>query len=162
MTAAFREYLYRPQHLRERLQCAEERLSEVWSTCTRMTAQYGGCGGAGGGGGSSKDGVLAAYSDLHNTDRLRREYNEAVADMERFLHAVETADARCGKRDAIILRQRYLKQKSWEETLPVLQHAGYRCGHIQTAYHWHRSALRRGEQLWEETHESRLHADSGL
>ena len=152
MTAAFREYLYRPQHLRERLQRAEERLSEVWANCTRMTAQYGGCGGMGGSGGSAKDGALAAYSDLHDVRQLEQDFENAVGDMLRFLQAVADSDPRHGKRDAIILRERYLKQHSWEDTILALHKAGFSCGHIQTAYYWHRCALRRGEQLWEESH----------
>lgn len=143
MTAAFRRFLFRPQLLRDRLNEAEEQLADIWSNCTRMTARYeGGC--AGGSGGSAKDGILAAYADRHDTGELEASYREAVAEFEALM-------AQLPHRDAIILRCRYLRQLRWEAVVETLQTAGYRCGHLQTAYYWHRCALRRAEQKWEET-----------
>lgn len=150
MTAAFREYLNRPRDLLAALLRAREQASDLWAACTKMTTSYDGVGGHGGGGGDSKDGALAAYADLTTPEDYKRELDLARAELGWFLKSLAEADPKHGFRDAALLEERYLKFRGWEATMFELNRRGFTCGHLQTAYYWHRGALSRAERFWEE------------
>lgn len=150
MTSAFQEYLRRPERLAERLRDTEEQLLEIWAVCTKTTAGFDRIG-SGGGGSGSRDGPFAAYAQLvADMKRRREELDETENEMRDFFRKVGEKDPRHGVRDALILRKRYIERTDWGSTQQALIQNGFPCGHLQTAYYWHRGALARAEKIWEE------------
>lgn len=151
MTEAFREYLHRLRKLTEKLEESEAALEELWAVCTKVTAGFDRVGSSGGGG-DAKDGSLAAYADLTGKreadERMRRETEHELA---AFLDAVEGAAGEHGKRDALILRERYLRCRGWQRVMDELIGKGYSCKSLRTVFKWHLGAVERAEKIWEET-----------
>ena len=68
-----------------------------------------------------------------------------------------------GRRDALILRDRYLRRLTWKAILDDLKREGFQVTTLRTVYLWHSDALRRGDQLWEERYsDERLHKGAGV
>ena len=152
MTDAFREYLYRPADLAKELRDAEEQAHQLWAVCTKMTTSFGNVGG--GSGGDAKDGALAAYAELaKGIEKRRAELEETENEMREFLISMYLDDSVYGTRDELILRMKYLEHAKWDAIYRALRRRGFWCGHMNTAYNWHRQALARAEKYWEETHE---------
>ena len=155
MTDAFREYLYRPRVLVDRLLDLDVERYKLWSACTKMSTTFGQIGGVGGSGGDAKDGDKAALSDMNDLyDALTRETRAVLQEMFQFSDAV-AQDPRNphGPRDAAILRLRYARRLDWNAVARELQTRGFRWVSLRTVFKWHSDALTRIEKIWEETHE---------
>ena len=151
MTDAFREYLHRPEQLAEKLKQTEEQLQEIWAVCTKMSTSFDRVGSSGGGG-DAKDGPLATYAQLaRDLEQRREELNETENEMLNFFDAVLAKNPEYGVRDVLILRKRYIERTDWKNIQCALKRRGFQCGHLQTAYYWHKGALARAEKIWEET-----------
>ena len=151
MNTAFREFLNRPRALAAKLDEAEDQLMEMWTVCTKQTANYNSTGGHGGGGGDAKDGGMATYADLRSKQRaLSMELSAAERDLMKLIDAVEKTGGGRGIRDAKILRMRYLFRMNWGEIHAGMAADGFHCSTLRTVLNWHSDALYRGERIWEE------------
>ena len=159
----FRAFLRDLGQARDELKRLHEKLDQQWTACLGMSG-HGDSGGIGGGGtGGPRDGPLVSFSD---TVELLIQAKVRKAKLENcltvFLLTLEQ-NQHHGRRDALILRDRYLRRLSWKEILEDLKREGFRVTTLRTAYLWHSDALRRGDQLWEERyHAERLHKGAGV
>lgn len=152
MTEAFREYLHRLQRLTEALEASEWATLELWAVCTKTTAGFDRVGSSGGGG-DAKDGSFAAYADMtRKQEAVEKMRKETEHELAAFLDAVEGAAGEHGKRDALILRGRYLHCRGWRNIMDELLEKGYACQSLRTVFKWHLGALERAEKIWEETY----------
>ena len=148
---------------REDVTRLQEKLDQQWTACLGMGG-HGDSGGIGGGGtGGPRDGPLVSFSD---TVELLIQARVRKAKLENrltvFLLTLEQ-NQRHGRRDARILRDRYLRRLSWKDILDDLKREGFQVATLRTAYLWHSDALRRGDILWEERyHAERLHKGAGV
>ena len=153
-----RNLLHDLDRAREDAARLQEKLDQQRTACLGMGG-HGDSGGIGGGGtGGPRDGPLVSFSD---TVELLIQAKVRKAKLENrltvFLLTLEQ-NQHHGRRDALILRDRYLRRLSWKEILEDLKREGFRVTTLRTAYLWHSDALRRGDQLWEERyHAERLH-----
>ena len=141
----------------------QEKLDQQWTACLGLGG-HGDSGGIGGGGtGGPRDGPLVSFSD---TVELLIQAKVCKAKLENcltvFLLTLEQ-NQHHGKRDALILRDRYLRCLSWKAILDDLKREGFQVTTLRTVYLWHSDALRRGDQLWEERYsDERLHKGAGV
>ena len=141
----------------------QEKLDQQWTACLGIGG-HGDSGGIGGGGtGGPRDGPLVSFSD---TVELLIQARSCQIKLENcltvFLLTLEQ-NQHHGRRDALILRDRYLRRLSWKDILDDLKREGFRVTTLRTAYLWHSEALRRGDILWEERyHAKRLHKGAGV
>jgi hypothetical protein len=153
VTSAFLDYLHRPQKLAARLVDADEDVQRMWAVCTKMSTSFGDVGG-GGSGGDAKDGPLAAYAQLaKDIEDRRRELEETENEMLDFLSFVEAFGEEYGKRDAEILRYRYVLRRDWDFIHEEMLRRGFRCKSLRTVFNWHKGAVQRAEKLWEAKYE---------
>ena len=146
----FRSFLRDLGQTDDELKRLHEKLDQQWTACLGMGG-HGDSGGIGGGGtGGPRDGPLVSFSD---TVELLIQAKVRKAKLENcltgFLLTLEQ-NQHHGRRDALILRDRYLRRLSWKEILEDLKREGFRVTTLRTAYLWHSDALRRGDILWEE------------
>ena len=140
-----------------------EKLDQQWTACLGMGG-HGDSGGIGGGGtGGPRDGPLVSFSDtVELLIQARTRQLKAEKRLEGFLETMNERPDH-GRRDALILRDRYLRRLSWKEILEDLKREGYQTKTLRTAYLWHSDALRWGDALWEELyHDERLYEGSGV
>ena len=140
----------------------QEKLDQQWTACLGMSG-HGDSGGIGGGTGGPRDGPLVSFSD---TVELLIQARVCKAKLENrltvFLLTLEQ-NQHHGRRDALILRNRYLQRLSWKDILDDLKREGFQVTTLRTVYLWHSDALRRGDQLWEERYsDKRLHKGAGV
>ena len=159
----FRSFLRDLGQTDDELKRLHEKLDQQWTACLGMGG-HGDSGGIGGGGtGGPRDGPLVSFSDtVELLIQARTRQLKAEKRLEGFLETmIERPDH--GRRDALILRDRYLRRLSWKEILEDLKREGFRVTTLRTAYHWHGDALRRGDILWEERYsDERLHNGAGV
>lgn len=159
----FRSFLRDLGQTDDELKRLHEKLDQQWTACLGMGG-HGDSGGIGGGGtGGPRDGPLVSFSDtVELLIQARTRQLKAEKRLEAFLETMnERADH--GRRDALILRDRYLRRLSWKEILEDLKREGFRVTTLRTAYLWHSDALRRGDILWEERYgDERLHKGAGV
>lgn len=154
MSPAFREYLYRPRELRKQALDAAIQKLQLWGLCTRTSAPSGENGGRGGGDDGAKDGKLALLIDANDLcRRLDKELEVTIKEMLAFSKIVETADTKYAKRDAAILKLRYVRCRHWDSVFRDLNDRGFKCDTLRTVFKWNRDALKRIEKIWEETNE---------
>ena len=159
----FRSFLRDLGQTDDELKRLQEKLDQQWTACLGMGG-HGDSGGIGGGGtGGPRDGPLASLSDT--VELLIQARTRQLKAEKRLDGILETMNERPdhGRRDALILRDRYLRRLSWKEILEDLKREGFRVTTLRTAYLWHSDALRRGAQLWEERYDAeRLHKGAGV
>ena len=140
----------------------QEKLDQQWTACLGMSG-HGDSGGIGGGPGGPRDGPLVSFSDT--VELLIQAMTRQLKAEKRLEGFLETMNERPdhGRRDALILRDRYLRRLSWKEILEDLKREGFRVTTLRTAYLGHSDALRRGDILWEERYgDERLHKGAGV
>lgn len=143
MNSAFRDFLYRPGDLAKRLAELLENYAVLDSSCKSMTANYNKIGSSGSGG-DSCDAPLASIADLKSKiDLYGRWLADAEADITQFCTLMK-------KRDAQILRYRYVLRLPWGAILEAMQAKGYQCSNLRTLFYWHTSALTHAKKLWED------------
>ena len=159
----FRSFLRDLGQTDDELKRLHEKLDQQWTACLGMGG-HGDSGGIGGGGtGGPRDGPLVSFSD---TVELLIQAKIRKAKLENrltgFLLTLEQ-NQHHGRRDALILRDRYLRRLSWKDILDDLKREGFQVNTLRTVYLWHSDALRRGDQLWEERYsDERLHKGAGV
>ena len=141
----------------------QEKLDQQWTACLGMSGHGDSDGIGGGGTGGPRDGPLVSFSD---TVELLIQARSCQIKLENcltvFLLTLEQ-NQHHGRRDARILRDRYLRRLTWKDILDDLKRVGFRVTTLRTAYLWHSDALRRGDILWEERyHAERLHKGAGV
>ena len=159
----FRSFLRDLGQTDNELKRLHEKLDQQWTACLGIGG-HGDSGGIGGGGtGGPRDGPLVSYSDtVELLIQARIRQLKAEKRLEGFLETMNERPDH-GRRDALILRDRYLRRLSWKEILEDLKREGFRVTTLRTAYLWHSDALRRGDQLWEERYDAkRLHKGAGV
>ena len=159
----FRSFLRGLGQTDDELKRLHEKLDQQWTACLGMGG-HGDSGGIGGGGtGGPRDGPLVSFSDtVELLIQARTRQLKAEKRLEGFLETMNERPDH-GRRDALILRDRYLRRLSWKEILEDLKREGFRVTTLRTAYLWHSDALRRGDQLWEERYsDERLHKGAGV
>ena len=159
----FRSFLRDLGQTDNELKRLHEKLDQQWTACLGMGG-HGDSGGIGGGGtGGPRDGPLVSFSDtVELLIQARTRQLKAEKRLEGFLETMNERPDH-GRRDALILRDRYLRRLSWKEILEDLKREGFRVTTLRTAYHWHGDALRRGDILWEERYsDERLHNGAGV
>ena len=159
----FRSFLRDLGQTDDELKRLHEKLDQQWTACLGMGG-HGDSGGIGGGGtGGPRDGPLVSFSDtVELLLQARTRQRKAEKRLEGFLETMNERPDH-GRRDALILRDRYLRRLSWKEILEDLKREGFRVTTLRTAYLWHSDALRRGDLLWEERyHAKRLHKGAGV
>ena len=159
----FRSFLRDLGQTDDELKRLHEKLDQQWTACLGMGG-HGDSGGIGGGGtGGPRDGPLVSFSDT--VELLIQARTRQLKAEKRLAGFLETMNERPdhGRRDALILRDRYLRRLSWKEILEDLKREGFRVTTLRTAYLWHSDVLRRGDILWEERyHAERLHKGAGV
>ena len=159
----FRSFLRDLGQTDDELKRLHEKLDQQWTACLGMGG-HGDSGGIGGGGtGGPRDSQLVSFSDT--VELLIQAMTRQLKAEKRLEGFLETMNERPdhGRRDALILRDRYLRHLSWKEILEDLKREGFRVTTLRTAYLWHSDALRRGDQLWEERYsDKRLHKGAGV
>ena len=159
----FRSFLRDLGQTDDELKRLHEKLDQQWTACLGMGG-HGDSGGIGGGGtGGPRDGPLVSFSDT--VELLIQAMTRQLKAEKRLEGFLETMNERPdhGRRDALILRDRYLRRLSWKKILEDLKREGFRVTTLRTAYLWHSDALRRGDQLWEERYsDERLHKGAGV
>ena len=159
----FRSFLRDLGQTDDELKRLHEKLDQQWTACLGMGG-HGDSGGIGGGGtGGPRDGPLVSFSDtVELLIQARIRQLKAEKRLEGFLETMNERQHH-GRRDALILRDRYLRRLTWKDILDDLKREGFRVTTLRTAYLWHSDALRRGAQLWEERYDAkRLHKDAGV
>ena len=159
----FRSFLRDLGQTDDELKRLHEKLDQQWTACLGIGG-HGDSGGIGGGGtGGPRDGPLVSFSDtVELLIQARTRQLKAEKRLEGFLETMNERPDH-GRRDALILRDRYLRRLSWKEILEDLKREGFRVTTLRTAYLWHSDALRRGDQLWEERYsDERLHKGAGV
>ena len=159
----FRSFLRDLGQTDDELKRLQEKLDQQWTACLGMGG-HGDSGGIGGGGtGGPRDGPLVSFSDtVELLIQAKIRQLKAEKRLEGFLETMNERPDH-GRRDALILRDRYLRRLSWKEILEDLKREGFRVTTLRTAYLWHSDALRRGDQLWEERYsDERLHKGAGV
>ena len=159
----FRSFLRDLGQTDNELKQLHEKLDQQWTACLGLGG-HGDSGGIGGGGaGGPRDGPLVSFSDtVELLIQARTRQLKAEKRLEGFLETMNERPDH-GRRDALILRDRYLRRLSWKEILEDLKREGFRVTTLRTAYLWHSDALRRGDILWEERyHAKRLHKGAGV
>lgn len=159
----FRSFLRDLRQTDNELKRLHEKLDQQWTACLGVGG-HGDSGGIGGGGtGGPRDGPLVSFSDtVELLIQARTRQLKAEKRLEGFLETMNERPDH-GRRDALILRDRYLRRLSWKEILEDLKREGFRVTTLRTAYLWHSDALRRGAQLWEERYDAkRLHKGAGV
>ena len=158
----FRSFLHDLDRTREDAARLQEKLDQQWTACLGMSG-HGDSGGIGGGTGGPRDGPLVSFSDtVELLIQAKVRQLKAEKRLEGFLETMNERQHH-GRRDALILRDRYLRRLSWKEILEDLKREGFRVTTLRTAYLWHSDALRRGDILWEERyHAERLHKGAGV
>ena len=159
----FRSFLRDLGQTDDELKRLQEKLDQQWTACLGMGG-HGDSGGIGGGGtGGPRDGPLVSFSDtVELLIQARTRQLKAEKRLEGFLETMNERPDH-GRRDALILRDRYLRRLSWKEILEDLKREGFRVTTLRTVYLWHSDALRRGDQLWEERYsDERLHKGAGV
>lgn len=147
---------------REDVTRLHEKLDQQWTACLGMSG-HGDSGGIGGGTGGPRDGPLVSFSD---TVELLIQARSCQIKLENcltvFLLTLEQ-NQHHGRRDALILRDRYLRRLTWKDILDDLKREGFQVTTLRTVYLWHSDALRRGDILWEERYgDERLHKGAGV
>ena len=159
----FRSFLRDLGQTDDELKRLHEKLDQQWTACLGMGG-HGDSGGIGGGGtGGPRDGPLVSFSDT--VELLIQARTRQLKAEKRLAAFLETMNERPdhGRRDALILRDRYLRRLTWKDILDDLKREGFRVTTLRTAYLWHSDALRRGDILWEEQyHAKRLHKGAGV
>ena len=159
----FRSFLRDLGQTDDELKRLHEKLDQQWTACLGMGG-HGDSGGIGGGGtGGPRDWPLVSFSD---TVELLIQAKVRKAKLENcltvFLLTLEQ-NQHHGRRDALILRDRYLRRLTWKDILDDLKSEGFKVTTLRTVYLWHSDALRRGDQLWEERYsDERLHKGAGV
>ena len=159
----FRSFLRDLGQTDDELKRLHEKLDQQWTACLGMGG-HGDSGGIGGGGtGGPRDGPLVSFSDtVELLIQARTRQLKAEKRLEGFLETMNERPDH-GRRDALILRDRYLRRLSWKEILDDLKSEGFQVTTLRTVYLWHSDALRRGDQLWEERYsDERLHKGAGV
>ena len=159
----FRSFLRDLGQTDDELKRLHEKLDQQWTACLGMSG-HGDSGGIGGGGtGGPRDGPLVSFSDtVELLIQAKIRHLKAENRLEGFLETLNERPDH-GRRDALILRDRYLRRLSWKEILEDLKREGFRVTTLRTAYLWHGDALRRGDQLWGERYDAeRLHKGTGV
>ena len=159
----FRSFLRGLGQTDDELKRLHEKLDQQWTACLGIGG-HGDSGGIGGGGtGGPRDGPLVSFSDtVELLIQARTRQLKAEKRLEGFLETMNERPDH-GRRDALILRDRYLRRLSWKEILEDLKREGFRVTTLRTAYLWHSDALRRGDQLWEERYHAKgLHKGAGV
>ena len=159
----FRSFLRDLGQTDDELKRLQEKLDQQWTACLGIGG-HGDSGGIGGGGtGGPRDGPLVSFSDtVELLIQAKIRQLKAEQRLEGFLETMNERPDH-GRRDALILRDRYLRRLSWKEILEDLKREGFRVTTLRTAYLWHSDALRRGDQLWEERRDAeRLHKGAGV
>ena len=158
----FRAFLRDLGRTDEELKRLQEKLDQQWTACLGMGG-HGDSGGIGGGTGGPRDGPLVSFSDtVELLIQARTQQLKAEKRLDAFLKTMNERPDHA-RRDALILRDRYLRRLSWKEILEDLKREGFRVTTLRTAYLWHSDALRRGDILWEERyHAERLHKGAGV
>ena len=159
----FRSFLRSLGQTDDELKRLHEKLDQQWTACLGMSG-HGDSGGIGGGGtGGPRDGPLVSFSDT--VELLIQSRTKQLKQEKRLTEFLKTMSERPGngRRDALILRDRYLRRLSWKEILEDLKREGYQTKTLRTAYLWHSDALRWGDTLWEELyHDEKLYKGSGV
>ena len=159
----FRSFLRDLGQTDDELKRLHEKLDQQWTACLGMGG-HGDSGGIGGGGtGGPRDGPLVSFSDtVELLIQARTRQLKAEKRLEGFLETLNERPDH-GRRDALILRDRYLRRLSWKDILDDLKREGFQVTTLRTVYLWHSDALRRGDQLWEERYsDERLHKGAGV
>ena len=159
----FRSFLRDLGQTDDELKRLHEKRDQQWTACLGMGG-HGDSGGIGGGGtGGPRDGPLVSFSDtVELLIQARTRQLKAEKRLEGFLETMNERPDH-GRRDALILRDRYLRRLSWKEILEDLKREGFRVTTLRTVYLWLADALRRGDQLWEERYsDERLHKGAGV
>ena len=159
----FRSFLRDLGQTDAELKRLHEKLDQQWTDCLGMGG-HGDSGGIGGGGtGGPRDGPLVSFSDtVELLIQARTRQLKAEKRLEGFLETMNERPDH-GRRDALILRDRYLRRLSWKDILDDLKREGFQVTTLRTVYLWHSDALRRGDQLWEERYsDERLHKGAGV
>ena len=153
----FRSFLRDLGQTDDELKRLHEKLDQQWTACLGMGG-HGDSGGIGGGGtGGPRDGPLVSFSDtVELLIQARTRQLKAEKRLEGFLETMNERPDH-GRRDALSLRDRYLRRLSWKEILEDLKREGFRVTTLRTVYLWHSDALRWADNLWEE-----LYSDEGL
>ena len=140
----------------------QEKLDQQWTACLGMSG-HGDSSGIGGGTGGPRDGPLVSFSDtVELLIQAKIRQLKAEKRLEGFLETLNERPDH-GRRDALILRDRYLRRLSWKDILDDLKREGFQVTTLRTVYLWHSDALRRGDQLWEERYsDKRLHKGAGV
>ena len=151
----FRSFLRNLGQTDAELKRLHEKLDQQWIVCIGMGGR-GDSGGIGGGTGGPRDGPLVAFSDtveLLIQARMKQLKQDKL--LTEFLKTMESRPGH-GRRDALILRDRYLKKMTWPDIVADLEKEGYHAV-LRTVYLWNSDALRWADNLWEE-----LYSDEGL
>ena len=119
----FRSFLRDLGQTDAELKRLHEKLDQQWTACLGMGG-HGDSGGIGGGGtGGPRDGPLVSFSDtVELLIQAKIRHLKAEKRLEGFLETMNERPDH-GRRDALILRDRYLRRLSWKEILEDLKKA---------------------------------------
>lgn len=151
----FWDFLRYRDRTAEELGRLQEKLDQQWTACIGM-GWHSDSGSIGGGTGGPRDGPLVSFADT--MDLLLQARSLQIKQDKLLTGFLKTMEARPGhgRRDALILRDRYLKNMTWPDIVADLEKEGYHAV-LRTVYLWHSDALRWANNLWEE-----LYRDDGL
>ena len=151
----FKDFLRSRDRTAEELDRLQEKLDQQWAACLGMSGR-GDSGGTGVGTGGPRDGPLVSFADT--VELLLQTRSRQIKQDKQLIGFLKTMEARPGhgRRDALILRDRYLKKMTWPDIVADLEKEGYHAV-LRTVYLWHSDALRWADNLWEE-----LYSDEGL
>ena len=159
----FRSFLRGLDRAREDAARLQEKLDQQWTACLGMGGHGDSSGIGGGGTGGPRDGPLVSFSDtVELLIQAKIRHLKAEKRLEGFLETMNERQHH-GRRDALILRDRYLRRLTWKAILDDLKREGFQVTTLRTVYLWHADALRRGDQLWKERYNAkRLHNGAGV
>ena len=151
----FRDFMRSRDRTAEELDRLQEKLDQQWAACLGLSG-HSDSGGVGCGTGGPRDGPLVAFSDtVELLIQARTKQLKQDKLLTEFLKTMESGPGH-GRRDALILRDRYLKKMTWPDIVADLEKEGYHAV-LRTVYLWNSDALRWADNLWEE-----LYSDEGL
>lgn len=157
----FRDFLRYRDRTAEELDRLQEKLDQQWVACIGLGG-HSDSGGVGGGTGGPRDGPLASFADT--MDLLLQTRARQIKQDKLLTGFLKTMEARPGhgRRDALILRDRYLKKMTWPDIVADLEKEGYHAV-LRTVYLWNSDALRWADNLWEELYSNEgLHKGAGV
>ena len=120
----FKDFLRYRDRTAEELDRLQEKLDQQWAACIGLGGHSDSVG-VGGGTGGPRDGPLVSFADT--MDLLLQTRSRQIKQDKRLIGFLKTMESRPGhgRRDALILRDRYLKKMTWPDIVADLKKEAY-------------------------------------